>query len=112
VLRRIFGPKRDEVTGGWRRLHNEELHNLNSSPSIIRMIKSKRMRWAGHVARMGERRNTYRTLVGKPEVKRPLGRPRRRWVDNIKMDLREIGWYGVVWTGLVCFRIGTIGELL
>jgi hypothetical protein len=75
VLRRIFGPKRDEVTGGWRKLHNEELHNLYSSPTIIRVIKSRRMRWAGHVARMGERRNAYRILVGKPEAKRLLGRP-------------------------------------
>jgi hypothetical protein len=90
VLRRIFGPKRDEVTGKWRKLHNEQLHNLYSSPNIIRMIKSRRMRWAGHVARMGEKRNSYRILVGKPEGRRPLGRPRRRWVDNIKMDLREI----------------------
>jgi hypothetical protein len=89
VLRRIFGPKRDEVTGRWRKLHNEELHNLYFSPSIIRMIKSRRMRWAGHVARMGETRNAYRILVGKPEGKRPLGRPRHRWVDNIKMDHRE-----------------------
>jgi hypothetical protein len=88
VLRRIFGPKRDEVTGGWRKLHNEELHNLYSSPSIIRMIKSRRMRWAGHVARMGEKRNAYRVLVRNLEGKGPLGRPRRRWVDNIKMDLR------------------------
>jgi hypothetical protein len=78
VLRRIFGPKRDGVTGGWRKLHNEELHNLYSSPSIIRIIKSRRMKWAGHVARMGENRNVYRLLVGKPEGKRPLGRPRRR----------------------------------
>jgi hypothetical protein len=77
VLRRIFGPKRDAVTGGWRKLHNEELHNLYSSPSKIRIIKSRRMRWAGHVARMGEKRNVYRLLVGKPEGKRPLGRPRR-----------------------------------
>jgi hypothetical protein len=88
VLRRIFGPRRDEVTGGRRKLHNEVLHILYSSPSIIRMIKSRRMRWAGHVARMGEKRNAYRILVGKPEGKRPLGRPRRSWVDNIKMDLR------------------------
>jgi hypothetical protein len=87
VLRRIFGPKRDGVTGGWRKLHNEEIHNLYSSPSIIRIIRSRRMRWAGHVARMGEWRNVYRLLVGKPEGKRPLGRPRRRWMDNIKMDL-------------------------
>jgi hypothetical protein len=78
VLRRIIGPKRDEVTGGWRKLHNEELHNLYSSPSIIRIIKSKRMRWAEHVARMGEKKNVYRLMVGKPEGKRPLGRPRRR----------------------------------
>jgi hypothetical protein len=92
VLRRIFGPKRDEVTGEWRKLHNEELHDLYSSPSIIRIIKSRRMRWAGHVARMGEKRNAYRLLVGKPEGKRPLGRPRRRWVDNIRMDLGEVGW--------------------
>jgi hypothetical protein len=100
VLRRIFGPKRDEVTGGWRKLHNEELRNLYSSPSIIRIIKSRRMRWMGHVARMGEKRHAYRLLVGKPEGKRPLGRPRRRWVDNIKMDLLEIGWGGVDWIGL------------
>jgi hypothetical protein len=83
------------VTGGWRKLHYEELHNLYSSPSIIRIIKSKRMRWAGHVARMGEKRNAYRILVGKPEGKRPLGRPRRRWMHNIKMDLRKIGRDGV-----------------
>jgi hypothetical protein len=94
VLRRIFGPKRDEVTGDWRKPHNEELHNLYSSPSIVRVIKSKRM---GYVARMGEKRNAYRILVGEPEGKRPLGRPRHRWVDNIKMDLREIGWDGVDW---------------
>jgi hypothetical protein len=92
---RIFGLKRDEVTGGWKKLHNEELHNLYSSPSIIRMIKPRRMRWAGNVARMEENRNAYRILVGNPERKRPLGRPRRRWVDNIKMDLREIGWDGM-----------------
>jgi hypothetical protein len=97
MVRRIFGPKRDEVTGEWRKLHNEELHNLYSSPNIIRMIKSRRMRWAGHVARMGEKRNAYRILVGKQEGKRHLGRPRRRWVDNIKIDLREIGWDGMYW---------------
>jgi hypothetical protein len=91
VLRRIFGPKRDGVMGGWRKLHNEELHNLYSLPSIIRIIKSRRMRWEGHVARMGEKRNVCRLLVGKPEGKRPLGRLRRRWIDNIKMDLLEIG---------------------
>jgi hypothetical protein len=78
VLRRIFGPKGDEVTGGWRKLHNEELYNLYSSPTIIRTIKSRRMSWAGHVARMGEKRNEYWVLVGKPEGKRPLGRPRYR----------------------------------
>jgi hypothetical protein len=101
VLRRIFGPKRDEVTGDWRKLNNEELHNLYSSPNIIRMIKSRRMRWAGHVAQMGETRNVYRILVGKLEKKRPLGRPRRRWVDNIKMDLKRdrMGWYGLDRTG-------------
>jgi hypothetical protein len=92
VLRRKFGLKRDEVTGEWRKLHNKELHDLYSSPSIIRIIKSKRMRWAVHVARMGEKRNSYRLLVGKPEGKRPLGRPRRRWVENIRMDLGEVGW--------------------
>jgi hypothetical protein len=92
VLRRIFGPKRDEVTGELRKLHNEELHMLYSSKNIIRQIKSRRMRWAGHVARMGEERNVYRVLMGKPEGKRPLGRPVRRWEDGIRMDLREIGW--------------------
>jgi hypothetical protein len=112
VLRRIFGPKRDEVTGGWRKLHNEELHrpNLYSSPSIIRMIKSRRIRWAGHVARMGAKRNAYRILVGNPEGKRPLRRPRRRWVDNIKIDLGEIGWGGGDW--IIWLRIGTSGGLL
>jgi hypothetical protein len=100
VLRRIFGPKRDGVTGGWRKLYNEELHNLYSSPRIIRIINSRRMRWAGEVARMGEKRNVYRLLVGKPEGKRLLGRPRRRWIDNIKMDLLEIGWGGEEWIGL------------
>jgi hypothetical protein len=100
VLRRIFGPKRDEVTGGCRNLHNEELHNLYSSPSIIRIIKSRRMRWAVHVAQMGEKRNVYRLLVGKPEGRRPLGRPRRRWIDNIKIDLLEIGLSVVDWIGL------------
>jgi hypothetical protein len=86
--------KRDEVTGEWRRLHNKELYALYSSPNIIRVTKSKRLRWAGHVARMEERRDAYRTLVEKPEGRRPLGRPRRRWEDNIKMDLREVGWGG------------------
>jgi hypothetical protein len=94
VLRRIFGPKRDEVTGKWRRLHNKELYALYSSPSIILVIKSRRVRWEGHVARIGERRGAYMALVGKPEGRRPLGRPRRRWEDNIKMDLHEVGWGG------------------
>jgi hypothetical protein len=92
VLRGIFGPKRDEVTGEWRRLHNEELNDLYSSPNIIRVFKSRRMRWAGHVARMGEGRGAYRILVRRPEGRRPLGRPKRRWQDNIKMDLQEVGW--------------------
>jgi hypothetical protein len=100
VLRRTFGPKRDGVTGGWRKLHNEELNNLYSSPSIIRIIKSRRMRWAGHVARMGEKRNVHRSLLGKPEGKRPLGRPRCSWIDNIKKDLLEIGLGVVDWIGL------------
>jgi hypothetical protein len=100
VLRRIFGPKRDEVTGRWKKLYNEELRDLYSSPRMIRIIKSMRMRWAGHVARMGEKRNAYRLLVAKPEGKRPLGRPRRRWVDNIKMDILKIGWGCVDWIGL------------
>jgi hypothetical protein len=90
VLRRIFGPKRDEVTGEWRRLHNKELYALYSSPNIIRVIKLRRLRWPGHVARMGATRGAYRALVGKPEGRGPLGRPRRRWEDNIKMDLREV----------------------
>jgi ribosome biogenesis protein Tsr3 len=88
------------VTGGWRKLHNEELHDLYSSPSIIRIIKSRRMRWAGHVARMGQKKNAYRLLVGKPEGKRSLGRPKRRLVDNIKMDLLETGWGDVDRIGL------------
>jgi hypothetical protein len=100
VLRRIFGPKRDEVTGGWRKLHNEELHGLYSSPSIVRVIKARRMRWAGHVARMGEVRGAYNILVGGHEGRRPLGRPRRRWEDNIKMNLRETGFGDVDWIHL------------
>jgi hypothetical protein len=88
---RVFGSKRDEVTGECRKLHNEELNDLNSLPSIVRVVKSRRMRWAGHVARMGEDRVVHRVLVGKPEGKRPMGRPRRRWVDNIKMNLQEVG---------------------
>jgi hypothetical protein len=100
VLRRIFGPKRDEVTGEWRKLHNEEFHNLYSSPDIIRQIKSRQMRWAGHVAYMGEERRVYEVLVGKPEGKRPLGRPRHRGEDGIRTDLRKIGWGGVDWIRL------------
>jgi hypothetical protein len=100
MLRRIFGPRRDEVTEGSRKLHNEELHNLYSSPDIIRMIKSRRMSWAGFVARMCEKRNAYRILMGKPEGKRPLGRPRRRWANKVKMDLREVGWGGMDWIDL------------
>jgi hypothetical protein len=92
VLRRIFGPKRDDVTGEWRKLHNEELHTLYSSPNIIRQIKAMGMRWAGHVACMGEERRVYRVLMGKPDGKRPLERPRHRWEDGIRMDLKEISW--------------------
>jgi hypothetical protein len=96
VLRRIFGPKRDEVTG----LHNEELYDLYSSSSKIRIVRSRSMKWAGHVARMGEERNAYRLLVGKPERKWPLGRPRPRWLNNIRMDLVEVGLGDVDWIGL------------
>jgi hypothetical protein len=100
ALKRISGPKRDEVTGEWRKLRNEELHNLYSSPDIIRQVKSRRKTWAGHVARMGEERKVYKVLMGKPEGKRPLGRLRRRWEDGVRMDLREIGLKGVDWIGL------------
>jgi hypothetical protein len=92
VLRRVFGPKRNEVTGEWRKLHNEELNDLYPLPNIVWVVKSRQMRWAGHVARMEKDREVHRVLVGKPEGKRPLGRPRRRWEDNIKMDLQEGGW--------------------
>ena len=91
MLRRVFGPKRDEVTGEWRKLHNEELSDLYSLPNIVRVVKSRRMRWAGHVAHTGKGRGVLRVLVGKPDGKRPLGRPRCRWEDNIKMDLQEVG---------------------
>jgi hypothetical protein len=97
---RIFGPKRDDVTGEWSKLHNEELNNLYTSPNILRVIKSRRMRWAGRVAHMGEGRGVHRVLVGRPEGKRPLGRPRRRWEDNIRMDLREVGCGCVDWMEL------------
>jgi len=90
VLRRIFGPKRDEATREWRKLHTEELSDLYCSPNIVRVIKSRRIRWAGHLARMGENRGVYSLLVGKPEGKRSFGRPRRRWENNIKMDLQEV----------------------
>jgi len=100
MLSRIFGPKREEVTRGWIKLHNVELNGLYSSPNIVLVIKSRRMRWAGQVARVEERRGVYRILVGKPEGKRPLGRPRSRWKDNTKMDLQEVGcgeWSGSRW---------------
>jgi hypothetical protein len=103
-LRRIFGPKRDE-DGSWRKLHNDELHSLYSSPNIVRVIKSRRMRWAGHVVRIGDGRGVYRVLVERPEGKRPLGRPRRRWEDNIKLELREIGIDGAKWIRLAQDRI-------
>jgi len=100
VLSGIFGPRRDEVTGKWRRLYNEEINYLYCSPNIVRVIKSIRMKWAGHVARMGEERGVYRVLVGKPVGRSPLGRPRRRWVDNIRMDLQEVGCGHMDWIGL------------
>ena len=103
---RVFGPKRDEVTGEWRKLHNEKLTDLYSLPNIVRVIKSRRMRWAGHVACMGEYRGVHRVLVGKPEGKRPLARPRRRWEDNIKMDLQEFGRGRVDWLELAEDRDG------
>ena len=103
VLRRIFGPRRDDVTGEWRRLYNEELNDLYSSPNSLRVIKSRRMRWAGHVARMGEGRGVYRILVGKPEGKRPLGKPRRRWVNIIRMYLREVGCGYMDWIFFAVF---------
>jgi len=109
VLRGVFGPERDEVTGEWRKLHNEELRDLDSLPNVVRVVKSRRMRWEGHVSRMGEGRVVHRVLVGKHEQKRPLGRPRRRWEDNINMDLRN--WEGVE-TGWSWLRIGTDGGQL
>jgi hypothetical protein len=104
VLRRISGPKREE-DGSWRKSHNDEIQNLYSSPNIVRVIKSRRMRWAGHVARMGEGRGVYRILIGRPEVKRPLGRPRGRWEDNVKLDLRDIGIDGANWIQLAQDRV-------
>ena len=100
VLRRIFVPSRDEVTGELRKAHNEELNDLYYSPNIVRVTKSRRIRWAGHVTCIGERKGVYRVLVGKPEVKRPLGRPRRIGEDNIKMDLQEVGCEGMDWIEL------------
>jgi hypothetical protein len=104
VLRKIFGPKREEDES-WRKLHNDKLHSLYSSPNIVRVIKSRRMRWAGHMECRGERRGVYRVLVGRPEGKRPLERPRRRWEDNIKMGLRELGFYGANWIQLAQDRV-------
>jgi hypothetical protein len=104
VLRKISGTKR-EVDGPWRKLHIDELHSPYSSPNIVRVIKAGRLRWAGNVARMGEGRGVYRVLVGKPEGKRPLGRPRHRWEDNIKIDLREIGIDGAIWIQLAQDRV-------
>jgi hypothetical protein len=106
-LRRLFGPKREKVTEEWRKLHNEELNDLYCSPNIVRVIKSRRMRWAGHVACVKERRGVYRVLVGKTEGKRPLGRPRTIWEDNIRIDLWEVGWG--LWTGSSWLSIGTGG---
>jgi hypothetical protein len=100
VLRRILGSKRDGATGKWRKLYNEELNDLYSLPTIVRVMKSRRMRWEGHVARRGEGRVVYRILVGKPEGKRPMGRPRRRWEDNIKANLQEVGYGGMDWSEL------------
>jgi hypothetical protein len=104
MLRKIFGPKRDE-NGSWRKLNNDEIQSLYSSPNIVRAIKSRRVRWAGHVARMGAGRGVYRVLVGKPESKRPVGRPRRRWEDNIKMDIGETGIDGANWIRLAQDRV-------
>ena len=106
VLRRVLGPKGDELTGEWRKLCNEDLNDVYSLPSIVLVVKLKRMRWAGHVARMGEDRGVHRVLVGKPEGKRPLGRPRRRWEDNIKMDLQEVGGGRGDWMELAQDRDG------
>jgi hypothetical protein len=105
VLRRIFEPKRDKVTEGWRKLRNKELHSLYSSSDIIRMVKSRRMRWAGHAVHMGQMKNAYKIMVGKSKGKRPLKRPRCRWEDNIKMNIKEIGLRA--WIGFMWLRIGT-----
>jgi hypothetical protein len=100
VLRRTFGSSRDKVTREWRKLHNDELNDLYCSPNIVRVIKLRKMRWTGHVACMGERGGVCKFLVGKPERKRPFVRPRRRWEDNIKMDLQEVGCGGLNWIEL------------
>ena len=105
ILRRIFGPKRGELRGAWRKLHNEELNALDSSLNNVRVIKSRKMRWAGHVVRMGERRGVYRVLVGKCEGKRPHGRPRRRWKGNIEMDIQQVECWGVDWIELAQDRV-------
>jgi len=110
VRRRIFGPRENKVTGEWRRLHNEEINDLYSSPDIVRLIKSRRMKWMGHVAYMGERRGVYRLLLGKPEGKRPLGRPRHRWEIILRWVFRK--WDVGLWTGLSWLRIGTGGRHL
>jgi len=104
MKQQLFGPRRGEVTGEWRRLHNEELNNVYSSPNIVWVIKSRRMRLVGHVTRMGEERGAYRVLVRKTEGKRPLGRPRRRWVNDIRMDLQEVGCGYMDWIGLAQYR--------
>jgi hypothetical protein len=116
VLRREFGPKRDEVTGEWRKLHNEELNDLYSLPNIVRVVKSRRMRWTGHVARMGEDTGVHRVLGGRSEGKRPLGIPRRRWEDNTNMDLQGVGGGRGDWMGLAQDRdrwralVGTVRD--
>jgi hypothetical protein len=109
-MRGIFGAKRDEVTREWRKLQNEELNGLYCSPNIVWVIKLRKVRWVGHVLCMGDRRGAYRVLVGKPEGKRPLGRPSGRWEDEINMDHQEVDWEA--WTGLMWLRIGTGGGLL
>jgi hypothetical protein len=117
-LTRIFGPKRDELTGDWRKLHNEELNDLYSLPNIVRVVKSRRMIWAGHVARMGENRGVHRVWVGKPEGKKPLGRRIPRWEDNIKMDFQEVGGGRGDWMELAQDRdrwralVGTVRDFL
>jgi len=110
VLRKIFGPRRDKVMGEWGRLHNEELNDLYSSPNIVQVIKSRRMRWAGHVARLGEERGVYMFLVGKSEGKRPPERQRHRWVVNIRMDLQAVECGYMDWVGLAQDRTG-VGHL-